>query len=281
MLSQSNYERYIHYRDHVQNNTNNINYVRLSNCKYCKQDRRDFYGSRFRFPHTISRNNIRNLNLRNYDRIRNIIGSNNVLPQTQNFINHNINQIIESTINNNPTPNYNIERYVPSIPSTIRSNNYSIERHNETPLTQNNFNIRYPRRISRRHYARRIPQRHTLRENRSNILRNNYTQNNLNVQYFRNNLGIIPLPTEEIEDFEELTDVEVKTLFETVNKESELEVYYGFKREHCTICCDNINYSQIVRKLKCGHIFHHKCIDEWLENNTKCPVCRFNLSTEN
>lgn len=261
MLSQSNYERYIHYRDHIQNNVNNINYVRLSNCKYCKQERREFYGSRFRTPNSIYRNNTTNINLRNYNRTRN---TSNILPETQNFIDSliNISRYTPSTTN--------LERYTPSTPR------YYIDRRTPNGI----YRIPYSRSIQtpRVEPPRTQPQRVINR--RPNILRNNYTGDGLNVEYFRNNLGIVPLPPDEIEDFEEFTDVEVKTLLETVNRTSELEVYYGTKKEHCTICCDNINYSQIVRKLKCGHIFHYKCIDEWLETNTKCPNCRLNLLNE-
>ena len=38
MLTQENRDRYIHYKTHIYNP--HINYIRLNNCKYCKQDRR-------------------------------------------------------------------------------------------------------------------------------------------------------------------------------------------------------------------------------------------------
>ena len=46
MFSGFTYERMVHYRDHIHNP--HINYIRLNNCKYCKQDKRDFYGSQYR-----------------------------------------------------------------------------------------------------------------------------------------------------------------------------------------------------------------------------------------
>jgi hypothetical protein len=271
MLSQTKYERYIHYRDHIQNNINNINYVRVSNCKYCKQERRDFYGSRFRIPNSMFRNNASNINLRNYNRIRN---TSNILPETQNLIDN------YTSVERYSPSVPSVERYSPSVPSVERYSpsvpNYYIDR----TTTNGIYRIPYSRSIRSNQtqspiiHSNSVPQRDG--EVRPIILRNNY----LNVEYFRNNLGIVPLPPEEIDDFEEFTDVEVKTLLETVNRTSELEVYYEIKREHCTICCENINYSQIVRKIKCGHIFHYKCIDEWLETNTKCPNCRLNLLNE-
>jgi len=32
-----------------------------------------------------------------------------------------------------------------------------------------------------------------------------------------------------------------------------------------------------IRKLPCKHIFHDKCILPWLDMNSTCPNCRFNL----
>ena len=43
----------------------------------------------------------------------------------------------------------------------------------------------------------------------------------------------------------------------------------------CPICLDTIEQEHIVRNLKCKHIYHIKCIDEYLLNyNYKCPTCR-------
>lgn len=37
-----------------------------------------------------------------------------------------------------------------------------------------------------------------------------------------------------------------------------------------------------ITKLKCGHVFHNKCIKKWfknieIESSTKCPMCRDNI----
>jgi hypothetical protein len=42
----------------------------------------------------------------------------------------------------------------------------------------------------------------------------------------------------------------------------------------CIICLDNFIIGQYKRNLCCGHIFHKKCIDEWLHDNDTCPTCR-------
>lgn len=44
----------------------------------------------------------------------------------------------------------------------------------------------------------------------------------------------------------------------------------------CTICQQDI-FLDIVRILKCKHLFHINCIDTWFTDNKKCPQCRYNL----
>tara|TARA_B110000037_G_C16966559_1_gene443229 strand:- start:196 stop:900 length:705 start_codon:yes stop_codon:yes gene_type:complete len=56
-----------------------------------------------------------------------------------------------------------------------------------------------------------------------------------------------------------------------INTESDTE---------CNICMDNYKYKQYKRILpKCNHVFHKKCIDNWLKKNSSCPVCRTEFLT--
>jgi hypothetical protein len=52
----------------------------------------------------------------------------------------------------------------------------------------------------------------------------------------------------------------------------------GFHNE-CSICIEQVTDKELVKRLpKCGHMYHAKCIDTWLDKNNICPVCRVNLS---
>ena len=43
----------------------------------------------------------------------------------------------------------------------------------------------------------------------------------------------------------------------------------------CSICLDDYSDTGVaIIQLDCGHIFHKKCIHEWLDNNDTCPECR-------
>ena len=47
--------------------------------------------------------------------------------------------------------------------------------------------------------------------------------------------------------------------------------------DNCSICLENYNKDNIINVLKCGHKYHKDCIDDWINDNNKCPLCRLSL----
>ena len=48
--------------------------------------------------------------------------------------------------------------------------------------------------------------------------------------------------------------------------------------EACVICVDDFSDGETVKALPCNHVFHARCIDEWLSNHSSlCPLCKFEL----
>ncbi|GIX63685.1 zinc finger, C3HC4 type (RING finger) domain-containing protein [Babesia caballi] len=43
----------------------------------------------------------------------------------------------------------------------------------------------------------------------------------------------------------------------------------------CSICLDEYEQTQLIRRLACTHGYHKECIDEWLARSTVCPICKF------
>ena len=41
----------------------------------------------------------------------------------------------------------------------------------------------------------------------------------------------------------------------------------------CAICYHKMRWYH-KKTLHCGHQFHRKCINKWLEKKNKCPFCR-------
>lgn len=48
----------------------------------------------------------------------------------------------------------------------------------------------------------------------------------------------------------------------------------------CAICKDMVSFGEMVKKLPCGHGYHEDCIVPWLGTRNSCPVCRFELPTD-
>jgi len=42
----------------------------------------------------------------------------------------------------------------------------------------------------------------------------------------------------------------------------------------CSVCICAYEEGEQLRLLPCGHVFHLRCIDEWLQQNSTCPNCR-------
>ena len=51
-------------------------------------------------------------------------------------------------------------------------------------------------------------------------------------------------------------------------------VRQGRQAESCSICSQSLRKGAVVRKLKCKHVFHAECIDEWLKKSFTCGFCR-------
>lgn len=44
----------------------------------------------------------------------------------------------------------------------------------------------------------------------------------------------------------------------------------------CVICMVNFEETDLISQLDCSerHIFHTRCIEEWMKKKTECPSCR-------
>lgn len=161
---------------------------------------------------------------------------------------------ITNYTNNNPiNTNDRIIRNYYNSTSALNTNNLNLHRNNNTGSNSHNR--------LRRYNTYRLPNR----TRHSTPIRNDSDTDSETVYGF----GDL-----------HLEDVRVKTYLEDVNNNSTLLIYDKIIPHTCPICKDNIKFCNIVRKLDCSHIFHHKCIDTWLEDHSTCPLCRYQLKCD-
>ncbi|XP_013775958.1 E3 ubiquitin-protein ligase RNF115-like isoform X2 [Limulus polyphemus] len=48
----------------------------------------------------------------------------------------------------------------------------------------------------------------------------------------------------------------------------------------CSVCMEDFNTGEAVKKLSCQHHYHNDCIIPWLELHATCPICRKILNEE-
>ena len=71
-----------------------------------------------------------------------------------------------------------------------------------------------------------------------------------------------------------MTYKKYKEIFLVMNDKSHLA-------QSCIICLQKIQNDDNCRILCCVHIFHSKCIENWLIKNANCPICKKTYETKN
>ena len=57
-------------------------------------------------------------------------------------------------------------------------------------------------------------------------------------------------------------------------KSDGIEVGCFMHNETCYICLDDFVDGEGIRLLRCKHGFHDKCIESWIIEKGKCPICK-------
>jgi len=55
----------------------------------------------------------------------------------------------------------------------------------------------------------------------------------------------------------------------------------GDQNSECVVCLENFKVGDTATRIACGHLFHEDCVKTWLASSNQCPICRYELPTDN
>ena len=107
------------------------------------------------------------------------------------------------------------------------------------------------------------------------VLRNAYHLLKLTIKIYDsyNNTNYI----QSLTDYDIIEELKNQGLINNLSTEEEIEKIKQEKINICNICLSEIEKGKY---LNCGHVFHLKCIKEWVSVNAKCPICKASIITD-
>lgn len=114
------------------------------------------------------------------------------------------------------------------------------------------------------------------------VNKNNYTYK---VCYWgKENMKYLECYSDEIviEDVPDYISDIVKMAYKIFSLRRNTGSFYYYDKEQikevedlqCPICFENIKENELINETPCGHIYHNKCLSNWLKNKNSCPKCR-------
>ena len=106
-----------------------------------------------------------------------------------------------------------------------------------------------------------------------NVHQNNWNdnQNDINQNSRMNNNNIPDFEKKKHELFLEMDEFQFK----------HIQKYDSRKETECAICLEEFKGIDMIKAFtKCEHIFHKKCLKNWLKRSNVCPLCKHDLTED-
>lgn len=71
-----------------------------------------------------------------------------------------------------------------------------------------------------------------------------------------------------------------KSAIEAMPNISISEEHLGTDAAYCAVCKDEFELGTEARQMPCKHMYHSDCILPWLAQHNSCPVCRYEMPTD-
>ena len=193
-----------------------------------------------------------------------VSGINNVVDLNQNCFN----------VNRNTSGINNILKFN-GVPDNSQNNMYN----NNTNMNQAFFRFENNNGNFHQHFA-------FSNNNDINNIVNNLNNMNINANQNNQNQNVNNNNNDEENNNNNLSDFEKKKhdLFLEMDEYQYKHIErYGESRKEteCAICLENFKGIDIIKSFyKCGHIFHKKCLENWLKRSNCCPLCKHDLTED-
>ncbi len=77
------------------------------------------------------------------------------------------------------------------------------------------------------------------------------------------------------ESLSQLEDVKIGLISKNILIKTQVKL--NKNDNFCVICQEDIENNSVIREIHCKHSFHINCIDNWLTENKKCPMCKYEI----
>nr|CAI5855638.1 unnamed protein product [Callosobruchus analis] len=67
---------------------------------------------------------------------------------------------------------------------------------------------------------------------------------------------------------------------EKIVGEGRIRLPRHFLRLQCPVCLKDHVQGETAKKMPCKHLYHNQCIMPWLAKTNSCPLCRYELPTD-
>lgn len=67
--------------------------------------------------------------------------------------------------------------------------------------------------------------------------------------------------------------IDVSHVYQQINKNDRMALKKVVHTKNCNVCEKDIFGGSSIVKMSCKHMFHFKCMKNWLDRNIGCPIC--------
>ena len=89
------------------------------------------------------------------------------------------------------------------------------------------------------------------------------------------------MPLQSPEEIKNIINAIPSFKYEETKKSSDPTTEKEGDKDTCAICLDSLQSGQMVKALSCTHKFHSQCINFWLKQKLKCPLCKERVCLQN